>query len=322
MARVNLLLPLGIVLKAVVALALAGAARVDAQSATFTSRVDLVPLTVTVTDTAGKYVTGLTGDDFSVLEDGVRQPLSFFAKDVDVPVDLAIVLDMSDSMRADLPRVREGASGLVRKLRPDDRGAVFQVSTNARNPQPFTTDHAALDVAIRTVSTAGTTALYDGLYIVLKEFERERRAVVGPRRQVLVLLSDGLDTTSRLPFEDVVDLARRVGVNIYFIALSGDAALTPRSKLDGRELTAEYAMGTVARESGGRTFFPKQPTELPMVCSAIAQELASQYALGYTPVRPGGDGAFRHVTVQIVPQVNARARTRSGYYASGTPARR
>jgi hypothetical protein len=99
MARVNLS-PLGIVLKAVAALALAGATRVDAQSATFTSRADLVPLTVTVTDTAGKYVTGLTGDDFSVFEDGVRQPLSFFAKD-DVPVDLALVLDMSDSMRAE-----------------------------------------------------------------------------------------------------------------------------------------------------------------------------------------------------------------------------
>ncbi len=320
MARVNLLSPPGIVLEAVVALALAGTARVDAQSAPFASRVDLVPLTVTVTDAAGKYVTGLTGDDFCVLEDGVRQPLSFFAKD-DVPVDLAIVLDMSDSMRADLPRVRKAASGLVQKLRPNDRGAVFQVSTNARNPQPFTTDHAALDLAIGTVSTAGSTALYDGLYIVLKEFERERRAVVGPRRQVLVLLSDGLDTASRLPFEDVVDLARRVGVNIYFIALRGDAAVTPRSELDGSALTAEYAMGTVARESGGRTFFPKKPTELPMVCSAIAQELASQYALGYTPVRPGGDGAFRHVTVQIVPQVNARARTRSGYYASGKPAR-
>jgi VWFA-related protein len=199
---------------------------------------------------------------------------------------------------------------------------VFQVSNNARNPQPFTTDYTALDLAIRRVSTSGPTALYDGLYVVLKEFERERRAVVGPRRQVLVLLSDGLDTTSRLPFEDVVDLARRVGVNIYFIALRGDAALTPRSALDGSALTAEYAMGTVVRESGGRTFFPKQTTELPMVCSAIAQELASQYALGYTPVRPGVDGAFRHVTVQIVPHVDARARTRSGYYASGTPARR
>ena len=116
------------------------------------------------------------------------------------------------------------------------------------------------------MSTSGATALYDGLYVVLKEFERERRAATQVRRQVLVLLSDGIDTKSRLTFEDVMDLARRAGVNIYVIALQGDVALVPRARSwTAPILRAEYTMGAVARESGGRTFFPKSARELPAI---------------------------------------------------------
>jgi VWFA-related protein len=109
-----------------------------------------------------------------------------------------------------------------------------------------------------------------------------------------------------------------VDVNIYVIALRGEAALIPRKMQDGTILTADYSMRAVARETGGWTFFPKAVRELPTICDAIAQELASQYELGYIPVRPGGDGGFRHVAVQVQPETNRRARTRSGYYASRT----
>ena len=303
------------VVAALVALALRGPARVDAQSATFKSGVDLVPLTVTVTDKVGKYVAGLTGDDFTVFEDGVAQSLSFFACD-EVPVDVALVLDTSTSMRTDLPLVQSAANGLVRKLRPSDRGAVVEVKDSAGIRQPFTSDRASIEKAILASSASGSTALYDGLYVVLKEFERERRGALQVRRQALVLLSDGLDNKSHLSFEDVMDLARRVGVNIYVIALRGDVAQIPRAERDSSVLEADYTMGAVARESGGRTFFPKTARELPGIYSAIAQELASQYQLGYMPARPGGDGAFRRVTVRVSPQTTGLARTRSGYYAS------
>ena len=129
-------------LTAVVALALPGSAPVVAQQASFKSGIDIVPLTVTVTDTTGKYVTGLTGDDFTVLEDGVAQPLSFFAS-VDVPVDVALVLDTSSSMRADLPLAQSAAAGLIHSLRPSDRGAIVEVKGSAGIPQPFTGDLVA-----------------------------------------------------------------------------------------------------------------------------------------------------------------------------------
>lgn len=292
-------------------------AALDAQGPTFKSSIDMVPLTVTVTDATGKYVTGLSDQDFTVLEDGVAQPLSFFARE-SVPVDVALVLDTSGSMGADLPLVQAAARGLVQQLRPSDRGAVVEVKDNAGMAQPFTSDRGLLEQAIRGLSASGNTSLYDGLYIVLREFERERRAAAQVRRQALVLLSDGLDTRSRLSADDVLELARRVGVNIYVIALKSGLATIPRQSLDGSILRADYAMGAVARESGGRTYQPKSARELPAIYTAIAQELASQYELGYTPVRPGGDGAFRRVLVRIAAQANALARTRSGYYATRT----
>ena len=183
-------------------------------------------------------------------------------------------------MRADLPLVQAAALGLVGSLRASDRGAVVTVRENAGIPQPFTSDRALIERAIRGLSMSGATALYDGLYIVLKEFERERRAALQVRRQALVVLSDGLDNRSRLGFEEVLDLARRVDVNIYVVALRGDAALIPREMRDRSMLQADYAMGAVARESGGRTFLPKSARELPAIYTAIAAELASQYRAG------------------------------------------
>ena len=114
----------------------------------------MVPLTVTVTDATGKHVTGLTGGDFTVFEDGVEQPLSFFASE-DVPVDVALVLDTSSSMQADLPLVQTAASGLVRTLRASDRGAVVEVKDSVRIPQPFTTDRAQIEAILRALSDVG-----------------------------------------------------------------------------------------------------------------------------------------------------------------------
>ena len=177
-------------------LALAGSARLYAQK-TFKSGVEMVPLTVTVTDASGKYVTGLANSDFTVVEDGVQQPLSFFASD-HVPLDVALVLDTSSSMRGDLPLVQSAATGLVRTLHDTDRGAVIEVKNTTAIPQTFTSDRAQIEGAIRGLSASGSTALFDGMYVVLKEFERQRLGSQEVRRQVLVLLSDGMDTGSRL----------------------------------------------------------------------------------------------------------------------------
>jgi VWFA-related protein len=296
-------------------LALSHAAPASAQQSTFKSGIDMVPLTVTVTDVKGKPITGLTGGDFKVLEDGVEQPLTFFAA-AEVPVDVALVIDTSSSMRMILPIVQMAACGLIRTLHAADRGTVVEIKDAVRVPQPLTSDLAQLETSVHALRASGGTALYDGLYVMLKEFDRARQDSQNVRRQVLILLSDGLDNNSHLPADHVMELARRVGVNIYVIALQSDAVPVRRDEKDESVLHAEYEMRTVAREAGGRSFFPRNAGELPAIYETIAQELASQYQLGYVPMKPGGDGNFRRVAVRLA--ANGLARTRSGYYADRT----
>jgi len=175
---------------------------------------------------------------------------------------------------------------------------------------PLTADRPRIDAAIRDLSASGGTALYDGVYVVLKELERARMAEI--RKRVLVLLSDGLDTSSRLSADDMLALARRAGVGIYVIAMPSPEATVPRNRQDGSALQAEYAMRALASDTGARSFFPKKVEELPAIYREIAHELANQYELGYLPSRSGPRGSFKRVSVHVE---NAIARTRSGYYA-------
>jgi len=305
-------------------LLMAGAVAINASSDAgaqdvFKSGVDMVPLTVTVTDASGKYVRGLTERDFAVFENGVPQSLSFFAGEP-VPVDVALVLDVSSSMAVDMPRVREAANGLVRSLRPSDRAAVVAVRTSVEMPQPFTTEHERVTAAIDVLRSSGSTAIYDGLYIALKEFARERREHAEVRRQVLVLLSDGLDNASHVSADEMAGAARRAGVSIYVVALTDPALQARGTPWNVEQDGATHTMRALAQDSGGRIFFPAAPTELPAAYGAIARELASQYDLGYVPARPG-DGTFRRIAVRVLAPASGIARTRSGYQAARSAAR-
>jgi Ca-activated chloride channel homolog len=294
-------------------------ATLSAQKTVFKSGVEMVPLTVTVADTKGKYLTGLTGNDFEVFEDGVQQDVAFFASD-EVPLDVALLVDTSSSMNAELPLVKAAATGLVAKLRTTDRAIVADVKGSTSIAQELTSDRNSIARAIRGLSAGGETAVYDAVYVILRELERERRTAAEVRRQALVVLTDGIDTRSRLAFEDVLDVARRGDVSIYVVALKSALAQTPRSELSSALLQSEYALNTVTRESGGRLFVPKTALDLPGIYSAIAEELFSQYDLGYMPLRAVGDGGFRRVAVRLRPQTNALARTRTGYIPSSTRA--
>ena len=299
-------------------LLMAGAVAINASSdagaqGVFKSGVDMVPLTVTVTDASGKYVRGLTEGDFAVFENGMQQSLSFFAGEP-VPVDVALVLDVSGSMAADMPRVREAANGLVRSLRPSDRAAVVAVRTSVGMPQQFTTEHERVTAAIDALRSSGSSAVYDGVYIALKEFARERRQHAEVRRQVLVLLSDGLDNASHLSADEMADAARRAGVSIYVVALTAPPPQGGDTSRNVAQERATYTMRALAQDSGGRIFFPAAPAELAAVYGAIARELASQYDLGYVPARPG-DGTFKRIAVRVLAPASGIARTRSGYHA-------
>ena len=284
-------------------------------STVFRSSIDLVALNVVVTNGQQKFVTGLQADNFLVFEDGIQQDVSYFAAS-SVPLDLALLLDTSASMTDKISTVQQAASGFASTLRADDRAMVVDIKDSTRILQPLTGEVPAVLSAIKSTAARGGTGLYNGLYLTLKELVKERRANEDVRRQAIVVFSDGDDTASLISFDDVMDVAKQSGIAIYTITLRSKFEVQQASASGRRYFSqSEYAMKALAQETGARAFFPLEITELAGVYGSIGEELASQYAVGYTPKNPRRDGTFRRVVVRIPDHPGVQARTRTGYTA-------
>jgi Ca-activated chloride channel family protein len=292
------------------------------QPTVFRSGSALVALNVTVQDNGAKYVAGLQPADFAIYEDGVKQDVRFFESTA-VPVDLIVLIDSSSSMGDKMDLVHEAAAGFLTTLRDGDRGAVVTFADSVQVAEPLTGDRARLDKAVRATVAHGSTSLNNAVYIALKQFGQSARQVSNVRRQAIVVLSDGEDTSSLVSFEDVLAVARRTGVNIYTVSLQSKYAASRQDQQGGRRYFSEsdYSMKALARETGAQSFFPA-PAELKTVYGAIASELANQYSIGYVPANARLDGRFRRVIVQIVTKPELRSRTRPGYTADGPAAGR
>ena len=282
----------------------------------FRTGVDLVALSVVVTDPQERFVSNLTARDFAVFEDGVQQEVSFFAA-TSVPLDLALLLDTSASMVDKMETMQAAALGFLETLHPGDRAAIVDIKDNVRMAYPLGEDVQAANDAVRKTSARGGTALYNGLYLAIKEMVKQRRANGDVRRQAIAVLSDGEDTASLVGYEDVMELAKQAGITIYTITLKSSFAVK-QSTVAGRRYfsQSEFAMKALAQETGARSFFPTQIRELAGIYGVIASELAHQYAIGYSSRNPRRDGAFRRVIVRVAERPDARARTRSGYLSA------
>ncbi len=187
-------------------LAACAAAGLSAQK--FKAGVELVSLNVSVTD-GSKLITDLEENEFEVYEDGSKQAITFFSRR-HLPVALAILLDTSNSMEDKLPTAQEAAVGFAKRMRPEDVIEVIGFSTQVRILQPFTNELPTLERAIRGTTADGSTALYNSIYISLKELRKVKAKTEEEiRRQAIVVLSDGDDTSSLLPYEEVLELSKR-----------------------------------------------------------------------------------------------------------------
>ena len=280
-----------------------------AQQPSFRSGVELVSLNVTVADAQMRYATDLEQTEFQVFEDGVKQEVTYFNRS-NLPIALALLVDTSASMESRLQTAQEAASGFARRLRQQDLAEIIDFDSRVNILQPFTNKAEELVQAIRRTSAGGSTSLYNAVYIALKELKKViAKDTEDIRRQAIVVLSDGEDTSSLLPFDEVLDLAKRSETAIYAIGLrdSDDGA--------GKGFKeAEFVLRQLAQETGGRTFFPTQVGELPAIYTQIAEELSSQYTVGYTSKNGKRDGAWRRVVVRT-GRPNLTARTKQGYFA-------
>jgi Ca-activated chloride channel family protein len=280
------------------------------QQPSFRAGVDIVSLNVIATE-GQRYVTDLEADDFNIFEDGVKQDASFFNK-TNLPIALAVLLDTSASMDAKLSTAQEAAIGFSRKLRPQDLAEVIDFDSRVVVLQSFTNNASELEQAIRKTSAGGSTSLYNAVYIALKDLKKVvAKNADEIRRQAIVVLSDGEDTSSLLPFEEVLDLAKRSETAIYAIGLrsSENAASTSKGFHE-----AEFVLRQLTQQTGGRAFFPNQVSELAGVYGQIADELSSQYTIGYASRNNKRDGSWRRVVVRV-NRPNVMARTKQGYFA-------
>ena len=297
---------------AAVAVCLLGAALTVAplaQQGKFRAGVELVSLNVSVTD-GSKFVTDLDQADFEVFEDGVKQNLTFFSRSQQ-PIALAILLDTSNSMEDKLPTAQQAAIGFAKRLRPDDVAEVIGFSTQTRILQTFTNDASAIEKAILETVADGSTTLYNAIYISLKELRKiKARSETDIRRQAIIVLSDGDDTMSLLPYEEVLDLAKRSETAIYTIGMR------PKDQPRVTFKEAEFVLRQLAQETGGRWFFPTSVQELPKIYDSISQELSALYAMAYSSKNSQRNGAWRRVVVRVNRE-GLTTRTRQGYYAPG-----
>lgn len=292
-----------------VLIAAACATVLAAQGQRIRSGVELVSLNVTVTEGggSGRYLTDLTEEEFEVYEDGARQKVTFFSRTLQ-PISLALLLDTSASMEERMTVAQEAAIGFAKQLRKEDQAEVIDFDSQVRILSPFTNDAVALEKAIRTTSPNGSTSLYNAIYISLKELKKVKATSTSEiRRQAIVLLSDGDDTSSLIEFEEVLDLAKRSETVIYAIGLR-------QGELARREFKeAEFVLKQLANETGGRAYFVNDARELPKIYQSIWDELSSQYSIAYSSGNPKRDGAWRRIQVRLL-RPNASARTKQGYY--------
>jgi VWFA-related protein len=293
-----------------------GAAAALAQ-ARFQSGVNLVALDVCVKTRDGHSATELKPEDFLVLENDVPQKISLFSADGHVPLAVSLLVDSSQSMLgARLERARAGAAGLIDVLRPDDLVEVMSFNDQVNLRYPLGADHARAKSALDDISARGATALYEAVLVAVHNQEHARQHRSVDYREVIVLLSDGENTTGRVPFDSVLEGARRSGALVYTISLLTDT--------HDRIAAPSWEMAQLAFDTGGQAVASRDLGSLTRIYQDIAAELLHLYRVGYVPFPLAHDGSWRRLAVRV-PTKGVVVRTRSGYYApravsSGSPA--
>jgi Ca-activated chloride channel homolog len=271
--------------------------------------VNLVVLHTSVLDDRGKFVDGLSQDNFRVYEDKVEQKLSVFKRE-DIPVSMGLVIDNSGSMRDKRPRVNEAALTLVQSSNPSDEAFVVNFNDDfyLDLDKDFTNSIPELKEALERIDARGSTALYDAIIGSLDHLKKGSK-----EKKVLLIVTDGEDNTSRNTLEKTIKEIQKTDTVIYTIGLLGQ-----ENKKSAK--SAKRALTEIAAASGGVAYFPENVEDVHSICEQVAHDIRHQYTLAYYPSNTARDGSFRSVHVDVIPprgHGKLVARTRNGYYAPG-----
>jgi len=283
--------------------------------------VGLVQLPAAVMDRRGHFVTNLHRYDFEVFEDGRQQRITFFMRQMDLPLRIGLLLDTSNSIRDRLHFEEDAATDFLYNVlrRGQDEAFLMTFDNEPEVIQDYTGDMNKLSEAIQRQNAGGGTALNDAIYLASEKLA-DAPLPPGPNkdvRRIMVLISDGDDDLSNHTLSDAIKMADRSGVSIYAIStnndwVSDDQGSTPHKY---EFSSGDKVLRDLAQETGGRVFFPFRIDDLAQSFLDIGNELRSQYLIGYAPPYKIADGQF-HTVKLLVDRKGLKVRTRKGYYAT------
>ena len=273
------------------------------------TNTDLITLTVTVTDTYGRYVSGLSKGAFSVLDNKEPVEITYFSDD-DSPVSVGVIFDVSGSMSGDkVKRARDALSKFIQTSHDSDEYFLIAFNSRAQLLLDKTRDGTSVLNKLTFVETKSQTALYDACYLGVEKVQRGAH-----QKRALLVISDGQDNNSRYTFKELQKLLKESDVTLYAIGiLSGNDAGSSLG-MEGQGILDE-----LAGVSGGKAFFPRSAAEMDDIFEQIALELRHQYSIGYKPETFTNDGKWHRVKVKVTsPRGLPRlfVRTKEGYYAA------
>ena len=274
----------------------------------FSVDVKLVTVVATVKNSAGAPIGELDQKDFAVLADGIPQQISIFERQTDRPLSVALLFDSSPSVAKELKFEQDAAVRFIRNLlghgaHPADRIAVFKFSDYVDEVQSFTASPVLLEKAVFSIRIHGGTSMYDALYLAAQRLERREG------RKVVVIITDGGDTTSAMRFQqalEAVHLADGVVYSIIVVPITSDA---------GRNLGGENALKTLSAGTGGLAFMQYSERDLDHTFRQIERDLRLQYLIGFYPRGiPSSPERFHRIELKT-NRPEARVLARSGYFS-------
>jgi Ca-activated chloride channel family protein len=280
----------------------------DDSSTTLKINVRLVNVFVTVTDERGAPVAALTKENFQLSEDGRNQKIAVFDKESALPLSIVLAIDTSLSTKKDLPLELASARHFAHAiLRPVDALSVYQFSEIVNEVTPFTPDLKVIDHGIDRIHVGSATALYDALYLGSRALDRRKG------RKVMVVITDGGDTVSKVDYRDAVRAAQEAEAILYSIIV------VPVEASAGRDTGGEHALIQLSEDTGGKYYYASSLPQLDGAFRQISDELRTQYLLAYYPSQRFSNSEFRKIDVKITgePEATAfRVRHRTGYYSA------
>lgn len=281
----------------------------------FAVDVNLVNLLVTVKDANGGPIADLSVEDFTIVDAGQQRSIAVFEKRTDRPLSVVLMLDTSLSTAKELQFERESAERFFEKLlgpgsNQDDRVSVLQFSDYVEILTSFTRSEKRIQKAMGLVKRGGGTSMYDSVYLAARQLKGREG------RRVMVVITDGGDTTSYTPFAEALRSAHDIDAVIYGIIV------IPIRSDAGRNTGGENALKTLAANTGGETFVQYANENLDEAFNQILENLRTQYLLGYyPPERESDTERFRKIEVSV-NRPEASVLSRNGYYLSAPPPRR